>query len=380
MTRHAAEKASGARQRLLLAGGFVIALTLWMLSGLLSSDEASGEQAESVSEHHPMAVEIRAVALSAMNREVVVNGQLDAHRHLDVRAETSGIVAGVDAIRGQRVAAGEVLAHLDAGEREANLREAKARVKTARSERDAAADLNRRGMQSQVQLEQSNAGLESALAQLDRIERDIVNTRINAPFSGVINASPLEVGALVERGDIVAQLIDNSRYKVRGQVSQQDVARLRLDQKVEVELITGRRLEGTLSWISAVAANDSRSFAVEAVVELPLATSKNDKNDGANQIDQPEILPTGISATMRIPVENVEAAFITPSVLVLGNDGELGVMVVDSDNVARFVSVEMISTSLDGAWVSGIRAGSRLITMGQGFINPGDVVEPQFAP
>jgi len=313
-----------------------------------------------------------------MNREIVVNGQLDAHRQLDIRAETSGLVSSVVAQRGQSVNKGDLLLTLDAGQRQADLREARARVKTARSQTNAAKDLNRRGLQSQVQLEQSNATLEAALAQLNRIERDIANTSIVAPFKGIVNSAPLEIGALIERGDHIAQLIDNQRYKVRGQVSQQDIGKLKLNQTVAITLITGQKLSGKLSWISAVANNESRSFAIEAIVDP--ASEANAQDDSSAASASQQVLPTGISATLRIPVETIKAAFITPSVLSLGDDGELGVMVVDSDNIARFVPVELISTTLAGAWVYGIESGSRMITLGQGFVNPGELVNPQFAP
>jgi len=86
-----------------------------------------------------------------------------------------------------------------------------------------------------------------------------------------------------------------------------------------------------------------------------------------------------VSATLSIPVQEVEATFITPSSLSLGSDGELGVKAVDENNQVTFLPVTPISTTLDGAWVTGIANNTRLITLGQGFVNVGEEVRTTIA-
>ena len=293
-----------------------------------------------------------------------MQGELDARRHLELRAETSGIVERLAVRRGARVARGDALVTLDKAEREADLREARARVTTARSEQEAADSLRRQGLQSRVQLEQSRAALESALAQLARIERELENTTVSAPFGGVIDDLAVEQGQLVERGDAIATLVDDGGFEASARVAQQQRAELEPGQAVTIEPITGGRLDGTLRWISALADPSSRSFAIEAEV---------DGSGGGSA----RSLASGVSATLRIPVETVEAVFVTPSALSLGEDEELGVKIVDGDDRVAFVPVTLVSTTLDGAWVAGIEAGSRLITLGQGFVEPGERVRAQ---
>jgi len=45
----------------------------------------------------------------------------------------------------------------------------------------------------------------------------------------------------------------------------------------------------------------------------------------------------------------------------------------------EFRPIKLVSTTLDGAWVTGIEEGSRVITLGQGFVNTGEIVEPHTA-
>ncbi len=344
------------------AGVLVLVLCLWMASGLLSapSDDTSTASTATQKDNSPlMKVEYMDGALSLKSRDVVLQGQLEPRRHLMVRAETSSTVGSIEIGKGERVNAGDVIIKLALSGRETDLREANASVRTAASEQKAAASLRKQGLQSQVQLEQTQAQLEAARAQLARIQLDITNTNIKAPFSGVLNNIPVELGELVDRGAVVAELVDDAGFKVTAYASQQAVSRLSAGKTVEVKLITGETLPGKLSFISSVADSATRSFQVEADVENPGGS-----------------FAAGVSASLVVPVDQVEAMFITPSAIALGDDGELGVKIANEDAVVEFVPIELVSSTLEGAWVTGIPDNSRIITLGQGFVKEGQQVEP----
>jgi len=164
---------------------------------------------------------------------------------------------------------------------------------------------------------------------------------------------------MIDRGTIIAEVVDNSGFTVSAQVAQQTLAQLELGKSIEVKLITGDVLPGKLTYISSVADSASRSFTVEAVV---------DNVDGK--------YAAGVSASMIVPVEQVEAVFLSPSAIALGDTGDIGVKTIDENQQVVFTPVKLISTSLDGAWVTGIPDGSRVITLGQGFVKTGQTVDP----
>ncbi len=349
------------RSSYVAAGVVVVLLALWMASGLLSSEESENSAATgAIGDTLLMKVEFITVSLSPMAREIVLQGQLEPIRKLQIRAETGGTVDAITTIKGQRVSAGSPIVILSLSGRDSELREAIARVKTAESEQQAATSLRKRGLQSQVQLEQAQAQLETARAKLARIELDISNTRIIAPFAGVINALPIEIGELISRSDIVAEIVDDSAFKITAQAAQQTIAQLAAGQDVSVRLITGQELIGKITFIASVANSDTRSFAVEAEV---------DKSD--------EKIAAGVSASLVVPVEQVEAVFITPSAISLGDDGELGVKLLDQNNRVLFNPISLLSTSIGGAWVTGIPDNSRVISLGQGFVSAGQEVDPR---
>lgn len=344
----------------LAAGAVIIVLSLWMASGLLVKETPTASVDEaSVS---VMRVEVQALGVESMDREISLQGQLEPAQHLFLKAKTSGSLTRFLIEKGEQVSVGQPLLTLDLGGRTNTLTEAQARVKMARSEQEAAQSLRKQRLQSQLQLEQAEASLESALARLAAVELDISNTTVTAPFAGVVNDLPIDVGSLVERGDVVAELIDDRSFHVSAYASQQSLSNLKVGQAVTVELITGESLNGKLTYISSIADTQTRSFKVEARVQ---------NTSGS--------IAAGVSASMYIPVEQVEATFISPSALSLGDNGELGVKAVDTEDKVEFLPIELVSTSLDGAWVSGIPGNTRVITMGQGFVNVGEIVDPVLA-
>lgn len=358
------------RTSYIAAGLLVIALILWMASGLFKGSDATqdgssvsaqsnGNDSANSADDELMKVQVMQANLESRPREIVLQGQLEPVRVLHVRAETSSTIETLAISKGDRVEANDVIATLALNGRDEDLAEADAQVVSAVSEQKAYTQLRQQGLQSAVQTQQATATLASARAQRNRIRRDIANTSILAPFSGVVNDLPVELGTLVSNSDVVAQLVDDSSYKVSAQVSQQAVSELSIGQAITVELITGQVLEGTLSFVATVADSQTRSFTVEAAVKRPK-----------------EPVSAGVSASLIIPVETLQTVFLTPSALSLGDRGELGVKIVDDDNAVQFVPIELLSTTIDGAWVSGVSTGSRIITLGQAFVAIGEIVDP----
>lgn len=328
-----------------------------MLSGLLKSDNTQVDKTVGNDPSELMLVEIETAQSAITSRELSLQGQLAAIREVSVSAQTSGVVKNLIAQKGSRVSAGDTLVKLDEANRNNTRAESLAAVKTARSEQTAALSLQRQRLQSEVQLQQAEAVLESALATLASVELDIDYTTIKAPFAGVVNALPVELGTLVERGDVIAHIVDDTAFKASAAVSQQSLSRLFVGQSVSVSLITGEQLQGKVSFISSIADPSTRSFAIEVLID-----------------NTSDTIAAGISATLAIPFEKVEATYITPSTLSLDSEGTLGIKALDDDNRVLFLPIELVSTTVEGAWVTGIPDKTQIITLGQGFVNLGEQV------
>jgi multidrug efflux system membrane fusion protein len=88
-------------------------------------------------------------------------------------------------------------------------------------------------------------------------------------------------------------------------------------------------------------------------------------------------IPAGISAQLRIPTGKQTAHFVSPAILSLDTDGTLGIKTVNADNVVEFNRIGIVRAQTDGIWVSGLPDKTQIISIGQGFVNDGETVDPQ---
>lgn len=343
-----------------IAIGSVVALILWIASGYIisGSSATSATPAQQVRDTM-MKVRVKTFNTGSVTSLVFVQGQLEPWRSVTLRAETSGTVDELNIESGTRVKLGDVLAHISLDDREVRLARAVAQLNQSEADLDASERLFKKKMQSENSLRAARANVAVAQAELAAIKLDIERTSVRAPFNGVVENRSVELGALLERGDSVTTVVDDSRLKATAQVPQQNVASLTQGQQVSVSLITGEEVEGILTFISRVADEGTRSYRIE--VEVP--------NKELNLI-------SGLSAVLEIPTGESDGHYMSASLLILHDDGRLGVMAVNESDIATFYPVSLIRSEDGGVWVSGLPDTVRLITFGQGFIQAGEQVIP----
>lgn len=342
----------------LIAAVVAIAITLWMASGYLTPDSRGAPTAEDDGPPavEPVTVQVGVRQAQPVQRRLETQGEAAPDRRVVLRAETTGRVEAVLVDKGAAVRAGDPIVRLAMNDREARLNQARALVAQREADYRAASRLGDRGYQSESEKRQAYAALEAARADLAAIREDIANTRIRAPFAGVVEDRTVEVGDYLKAGESVASVVDADPLRVTVDIAQQDIAKLHPGGPAEVTLATGESLSGTVSYIAPVASEGTHTFRVEVRVANP---------DG---------LPAGVSATVRMPVDTERAHFLSPAILALDSDGQLGAKTVDASGIVRFHPVSILRTERDGVWVTGLPESARLITRGQGFVRAGERV------
>jgi len=76
---------------------------------------------------------------------------------------------------------------------------------------------------------------------------------------------------------------------------------------------------------------------------------------------------------MTIKTKKILAHQVSPSILILNDDGKLGLRSV-KDNIVIFHEIEILEDSESGVWVSGLPDSIELIVQGQGFVENGQNV------
>ena len=343
-----------------VAGGLAVAIVGWMGSGYVLPSEDPEPLVATSKAPKAVTVAVRQSVAEEVEQVFVAEGQALPDRDTAVRAETSGQISEVLVEMGADLEAGQLIARIDIAARQADLDRAKQERDRAQLEFDNATALVKRGVATVDRVAQAQATLAAAQAGVSAAEEAIGNTEIRAPFAGRLEALDVNLGEFVSTGNDVGRIVDNTPLTISIQIPQQSLRDIKVGQAAEVAFITGETSKGEVRFVSTSADAETRTFM--ARVEVPNA-------DGA--------IPAGISAQLRIPTGKLTAHFISPAILSLDTDGTLGVKTVNADNGVEFHEISIVRAQTDGIWVAGLPDETRIISIGQGFVNDGETVDPQ---
>jgi multidrug efflux system membrane fusion protein len=288
------------------------------------------------------------------------SGKTEPARRVTLRAETRGRVEAVPGARGRRLQAGDAVVALEVLDREEQLAQAEALVAQRALELEAATQLADKGYQAETALAQARTLMLEARARVQQIREDMENTRVVAPFDGYLLERQVEQGDFVSAGDPVATFIELDPIIVAGQLTEREVAGIRVGDAGIARMRTGGgALRGTVRYVAPGGDAVSRTFRVELECPNP---------DG-------EIL-AGVTCDVEIPTGSILAHRMSPALLSLDDTGVLGVKAVDPQNRVVFYPVEMVKTDTEFVWLSGLPESFQLIVVGQGFARVGDTVKP----
>lgn len=348
----------------ILAVAVALIVLLWMLSGTLGPNQTE-TSATIAGGNNPQGaltrVQVRNQVAEPVVRYISVYGQTEPLRTVELNSETEGRVIAIGAKRGSRLAKGDVILRLDMRDRSARLEQARASVNQHETAYRAQLELKAQSYVSETQIAETLAMLENAKAELKRAQLDLEYMVIRAPFDGVLQDREVEIGDFVRAGDPVATFVDNTSIIVSGTIAEQDASFVSVNDIGRATLATGQQITGRIRYISPVADQSTRTFMVE--LETP--------NDAGR-------LPAGVTAEMRLPGGTTMGQKLSPSLLTLNADGEVGVKVVDEFNRVVFYPVELAVSTPDGVWVTGLPETARVITVGQGYVAAGQEVDPTF--
>ncbi len=347
------------RQSWLISAGIAAAIALWLLSGLVvgSDEDEGGTAIVQNSERAKSTVRVRTQSAEEVERTIVINGKTAPARVVQLEAETSGRVVAIGTERGRNLDRGELVLRLDERDRAARLAEARATLKQREVEFAARDKLKSSSYVSEAQLQEAIALLEAARTELTRAELDLEHMTVHAPFDGALQDRMVEVGDFVQPGDPVATFVDNRTIIVSGALSEFDAQYVAVGDPARARLATGETVHGRIRYVAPVADEATRTFGVELEV---------DNGDGR--------LRAGGTAELLIPAEIVLAHQISPALLTLDDAGNVGVKIIDEDGSVRFVLADIALSTSEGVWITGLPATATIITVGQGFVPSGAVV------
>ncbi|MCZ6658944.1 MAG: efflux RND transporter periplasmic adaptor subunit, partial [Gammaproteobacteria bacterium] len=171
----------------------------------------------------------------------------------------------------------------------------------------------------------------------------------------------VELGDYLQLGGACATIVDLDPMLLVGQIAEKTLHRVHVGESAYGDLATGETVSGLIRFIAQQADPVTRTYRVE--VEISNA-------DYA--------IRSGITTKIRIPAETVLAHKVSPALFALDDFGAVGVRTLDGDNRVEFHLVDIVRDDVDGVWITGLPERTTLITVGQEFVVPGEVVNVQF--
>ncbi|CUH62390.1 Multidrug transporter MdtA [Thalassovita gelatinovora] len=350
---------------------------------------------------------VRVVVQRSQSREidsaVILRGETEAARQVEVRSETTSRVISEPLRKGSFVQKDQELCKLDPGTRpaalanaqaqlanakaqvpqaEARIKEAQARFDEAQINDTVASELSKEGYASNTRVASTQAGVKSAEASIESArsgvesaqagiraaeanvevaETEIERLTITAPFAGLLETDTAELGSLLTAGSVCATVIQLDPIKVIGYVPETQVNRVSLGSLAGARLSDGQEVRGRVIFLSRSADPQTRTFRVDIEVT----------NEDLSIRD-------GQTAEILIASAGTRAHLLPQSSLTLDDGGRLGVRIVEDDNVVAFKPVSLIRDTAEGTWVSGLPETVDVIVVGQEYVVDGVKVLPTY--
>ena len=270
-----------------IVGGLVlialaVGLALWGINGRANALAVVTKETRDAA---VPTVQVIHAAEGAAAQEIVLPGTVQPFTDAPIYARTSGYLRKWYADIGTRVKAGQLLADIDTPEVDQQLNQARAdmataeaNAKLAKTTADRYRDLIKTDSVSRQDLDNANGALEardtaieSARANVNRLEELHAFARIEAPFDGVVTARNVDVGALVTAGSGRELFHVASVQRLRVYVNVPEVYSRAAAPGIKANLTLteypGRTFEGTLARTSQAIDIASRTLLTEIDVD-----------------------------------------------------------------------------------------------------------------
>jgi membrane fusion protein (multidrug efflux system) len=251
--------------------------------------------------------------------------QIRSVRNIEIRAQEKGYLQNIYVDEGQFVKAGQVLFRIMPKIYEAELLKAQAEAKAAEIELQNTKALVDRNVVSKNEQAMAQAKLEQARAETALAKLHLSFTEIRAPFDGTIDRLPKKLGSLIDEGELLTSLSDNSQMFAYFNVSEpeyleyQTNVKDRADTKVGLLLANNHPLsyKGNVEVIESEFDSETGNIAFRARFPNPDKLLRNGE--------------TG-KVLMTVPLKQ---ALVIPQKATYEIQDKKYVFVVDKNNVVR---------------------------------------------
>ena len=339
-----------------------LAISVFFLTGCNHAEESKQEESEFLVSS-PVRVD------TSINKEYVC--QIRASNHIEIRSLERGYLQKIFVNEGQRVKQGQQMFQIMPLIYEAEMEKSKADVEYADIEYQNTKTLSDKNIVSQQELALSKAKLNREKADLKLSGAHLGLTNIKAPFGGMMDKFQKRLGSLVEEGELLTTLSDNSKLWVYFNVSESEyldyATRFKKEVPQKVKLLMANNEifnhDGFFETIEADFNNETGNIAFRATFPNP---------DG--------ILRHGETGTILLP-SYIKNALLIPQGATFDILDKKFVFVVDKKGkiITRQITVGLEMPHIY-AVTSGLSETDNILVEGLRKVKNGDQIKTKFKP
>ena len=302
--------------------------------------------------------------------------QIRSVKNIEIRAQEKGFLQNIYVDEGQSVKAGQVLFKIMPKIYEAELMKAEAEAAAAEIELENTKALVEKNVVSKNEQAMAQAKLDQARAETALAKIHLSFTEIRAPFDGTIDRLPKKLGSLIDEGELLTTLSDNSQVYAYFNVSEPEYLDYQTNKKnrgstaVRLLLANNQPLSycGNVETIESEFNNETGNIAFRASFPNPDRLLKNGE--------------TG-KVLMTMPQKN---ALLIPQKATYEIQDKKYVFIVGKDNVVRSKEITiggqlpdlyLVSSGLaetDKVLLEGVQKVKEDDKIEYAFQNPGEVI------
>ncbi len=346
-------------------GGVLLSALSILLLGLSGCGGGQAEGAQDEAAYiRVINVEVATVRTSTFTEVIRLTGTVQADKDVVISAEESGVIREIMVDKGNWVQADQAIFRMDSELLRAQVAQAQALSSLAGETWERRKRLYEQDqVGSELAYLEAKFGAEQAAANLGLLEERLARTVIRAPIAGVLDSREIEVGTMVGPGTPVARIVDTDPVRITGGVPERYATDVRVGTEATVtfDVFPDEAFRGQIWYVGAVVNPGNRTFPVELKLPNPGRLIKPE------MVANVEVVRRVLDEAMVVPQEalmRIEEGFI---VFVVENEGGV--------DLVRSQQVELGPSQRNEVVIrSGIKAGDRLIVVGQQSVAAGDLV------
>jgi RND family efflux transporter MFP subunit len=309
---------------------------------------------------HPTTVTVAKVTHQDISEGLSLVGTIAPSREVTISSETMGKITSISAELGSFKARGSTIAKVDDEMKRTAVTSVEINLDKARKDLDRLMQVQVENAVPDQQVDNARLAVRLYETQLIQVRRQLRDTRILSPISGVVVARTAEVGTMLQPGTPIVTVVDISSLKVRLNVSESNVFSMKVGQEVSIttDVYPGVIFSGRIANIGA-RGDEAHTYPVEVTL--------------ANNSQHP--LKAGMFARVNFIDQKPQSGSMIPRSAVVGGVKQPNVYLYSNGTVRLVPIVLGAEAGTLVEVVKGLDDGATVVVAGQNNLRDGMKVE-----